>query len=150
MFRLKPLEELFPLANKKNVGIIARVPLVSGLLTGKYTKDTVFGQKDHRNYNRNGDFFDKGETFSGVDYELGLEAVEELKKVFKTDNLEPYALKWILMHKEVSVLIPGASQVEQVYANLKALEIPDLTNEQMEQVKAIYDKYIKASVHNNW
>lgn len=150
MFRLKPLEELFPLAKKKNVGIIVRVPLASGLLTGKYSLKTEFGKNDHRSYNRNGEAFDKGETFSGVDYELGLKAVEELKQVFKTDDLAPYALRWILMHEEVSVVIPGASKEAQVYANLKAAELPPLSTYEMEKVEEIYNKYIKASVHNNW
>lgn len=150
MFRLKPLDELFTLAKEKNIGIIARVPLASGLLTGKFTKDTVFGKKDHRSYNRNGEAFDKGETFSGVDYELGLQAVEELKSVFHTDDLTPYAMKWILMHDAVSVVIPGASKQEQVYANVKASELPELTKEQMEQVEDIYNKYIRSSVHSNW
>ena len=89
MFRLKPLDELFPLAEKNGVGIIARVPLASGLLTGRYTRDTVFGPKDHRSYNRDGAAFDKGETFSGVPYELGLEAAEELKKIFGTTGWLP-------------------------------------------------------------
>lgn len=150
MFRLKPLDELFTLAKEKNIGIIARVPLASGLLTGKFTKDTVFGKKDHRSYNRNGEAFDKGETFSGVDYELGLQAVEELKSVFHTDDLTPYAMKWILMHDAVSVVIPGASKQGQVYANVKASELPELTKEQMEQVVDIYNKYIRSSVHSNW
>ena len=150
MFRLKPLEELFPKAKEKNIGIIVRVPLASGLLTGKYTKDTKFGEKDHRTFNRDGKAFDKGETFSGVDFNLGLQAVEELKKVFNTSDLVPYALKWILMHDEVSVVIPGASREEQVYSNLRACDLPDLTDEQMEKVEEIYNKYIKESVHNNW
>lgn len=150
MFRLKPLDELFTLAKEKNIGIIARVPLASGLLTGKFKKDTVFGKKDHRSYNRNGEAFDKGETFSGVDYELGLQAVEELKKVFHSDDLTPYAIKWILMHDAVSVVIPGASKQEQVYANVKASELPELTKEQMDQVTDIYNKYIRNSVHLNW
>ena len=150
MFRLKPLEELFPKAKEKNVGIIVRVPLASGLLTGKYTKDTKFGEHDHRTFNRDGKAFDKGETFSGVDYDLGLEAVEELKKVFNTDDLVPYALKWILMHNEVSVVIPGASRVEQVYSNNRVEDFKDLTLEQMNKVEEIYNKYIRESVHNNW
>lgn len=150
MFRLKPLDELFTLAKEKNIGIIVRVPLASGLLTGKFTKDTVFGKNDHRSYNRNGEAFDKGETFSGVDYELGLQAVEELKRVFHTENLAPYAIKWILMHDAVSVVIPGASKQEQVYANVKASELPELTKDQMDQVTEIYDKYIRNSVHKNW
>lgn len=150
MFRLKPLDELFTLAKEKNIGIIARVPLASGLLTGKFNKDTVFGKNDHRSFNRNGEAFDKGETFSGVDYELGLQAVEELKRVFYTDNLAPYAIKWILMHDAVSVVIPGASKQEQVYSNVKASELPELTKNQMDQVAEIYDKYIRNSVHKNW
>lgn len=150
MFRQKPIEELFPTAQKKDVGIIARVPLASGLLTGKFTKDTVFGKNDHRFYNRNGEAFDKGETFSGVDYELGLTAVAELKALLGTENLIPYALRWILMHEAVSVVIPGASKTAQVLQNVKAAELPDLTPEQMAGVKAIYDKYIRPTVHHLW
>lgn len=150
MFRLKPAEELFPAAQEKKVGILARVPLASGLLTGRYTKDTVFGKQDHRSYNRNGEAFDKGETFSGVDYELGLRAVEELKKLFHTEDLIPYALRWILMHDAVSAVIPGASKREQVLSNVKAAEMPSLTSEQMAGVSAIYDRYIRESVHSNW
>lgn len=150
MFRLKPAEELFPAAKAKDIGILARVPLASGLLTGRYTKDTVFGKGDHRSYNRNGEAFDKGETFSGVDYELGLKAVEELKKLFHTENLIPYALRWILMHDAVSAVIPGASKREQVLSNVRAAELPALTQEQMEGVSGIYDQYIRDSVHKNW
>ena len=150
MFRMKPEEVLFPKAVEKKVGIIARVPLASGLLTGRFTKDTVFGQKDHRTFNRNGESFDKGETFSGVDYSLGLEAVDKLKSLFNTQDLIPYALCWILMHDAVSVVIPGASKVEQVYSNVNAAKAPALTDEQMAGVKDIYDKYIRESVHSNW
>ena len=150
MFRLKPLEELFPAAKTNDIGILARVPLASGLLTGRYTKDTVFGKDDHRSYNRNGEAFDKGETFSGVDYELGLQAVEELKRLFHTENLIPYALRWILMHDAVSAVIPGASKCEQVLTNVKAAELTALTPEQMAGVAAVYDKYIRESVHCNW
>lgn len=150
MFRLKPAEELFPTAKERNIGILARVPLASGLLTGKYTMNTVFGKNDHRSYNRNGEAFDKGETFSGVDYELGLQAVEKLKELFGTDDLIPYALRWILMHGAVSVVIPGASKHEQVLSNIKAAQLPPLTDEQMAGVNAIYDIYIRESVHKNW
>lgn len=150
MFRLKPAEELFPAAQTNDVGILARVPLASGLLTGRYTKDTVFGKEDHRSYNRNGEAFDKGETFSGVDYELGLQAVEELKKLFQTEDLIPYALRWILMHDAVSAVIPGASKREQVLTNIKAAELSALTPEQMAGVATIYDRYIRESVHCNW
>lgn len=150
MFRMKPIEELFPVSKVNDIGILARVPLASGLLTGRYNKNTVFGKDDHRNYNRNGEAFDKGETFSGVDYELGLQAVEELKKLFNTDNLIPFALRWILMHDAVSAVIPGASKREQLLSNVKAAELSALTQEQMDGVSAVYDRYIRASVHNNW
>lgn len=150
MFRLKPTEELFPAAKANDIGILARVPLASGLLTGRYTKDTVFGKDDHRSYNRNGEVFDKGETFSGVDYDLGLKAVEELKKLFGTEDLIPYALRWILMHDAVSAVIPGASKREQVLSNVRAAEMSTLTPEQMAGVRAIYDQYIRQSVHSNW
>lgn len=150
MFRLKPAEELFPAAQARQIGILARVPLASGLLTGRYTKDTRFGQNDHRSYNRNGEAFDKGETFSGVDYEQGLRAVAELKKLFGTEDLIPYALRWILMQEAVSAVIPGASRPEQVRTNVKAAQLPALSPEQMEGVRAIYDRYIRASVHPNW
>lgn len=150
MFRLKPAEELFPKAQAANIGILARVPLASGLLTGRYHSDTVFGKNDHRTYNRNGESFDKGETFSGVDYDLGLKAVDALKKIFGTDDLVPFALRWILMHDAVSAVIPGASRAEQVLSNVRAAGYPPLTAEQMKEVAAVYDQYIRTSVHQNW
>jgi aryl-alcohol dehydrogenase-like predicted oxidoreductase len=147
MFRLKPLDTLFPLAEKNNVGIIARVPLASGILTGRYTKDTVFGPGDHRSYNREGAAFDKGETFSGVPYDLGLEAAEALKKAFGTDQLAPVAIRWVLMHSVVSVVIPGASRASQVRDNVTAAGLPDLTEAQMQAVRDIYDQYLRAVIH---
>ncbi len=150
MFRLKPLDELFPLAEKNHVGIIARVPLASGLLTGGYSKDTVFDAGDHRSYNREGAAFDKGETFSGVPYELGLKAVEELKKVFGTDQLAPYAIRWVTMHPAVSVVIPGASRASQVVDNVKAAEMQPLTERQMQAVQDIYDQYLRETIHPQW
>lgn len=150
MFRLKPSEQLLGEAKKKEIGIIARVPLASGLLTGKYHQDTVFGEKDHRSYNRKGEAFDKGETFSGVDYQLGLNAVEELKQLFQTEDLIPYAIKWILMHDAVTSVIPGASNAGQVVSNIRAAQIPELSEVQMAGVKRIYETYIKESVHPAW
>ena len=150
MFRFKPLEELFPKAIENNVGILARVPLASGLLTGKFSGNTVFGDADHRSYNRNGEAFDKGETFSGVDYYLGLRAVQELKELFNTQNLAPYALRWVLMHEAVSAVIPGASRTSQVMSNIQAGELPPLTDDQMAGVKDIYDRLIRPSVHDLW
>ena len=150
IFRQKPIKQLFPLAKEKGIAIIARVPLASGLLTGKFTKDTKFEAKDHRTYNRKGESFDKGETFSGIDYDLGLEMVEKLKVIFKSDEIAKYALKWILMHEDVTVVIPGASSAHQVIENVKAANLEDLTKEQMDAVTNLYDKYIKNLVENQW
>ncbi|MCR4676156.1 MAG: aldo/keto reductase [Sphaerochaetaceae bacterium] len=150
MFRLKPLDELLPLAKKKNVGIIARVPLASGLLTGKFDMNTQFGAKDHRFFNRNGESFDKGETFSGVPYETGLKAVSELKKILGTDNLAPYAIRWVLMHDEVSVVIPGASKAQQVVSNVTAAALKDLSPEQMIAVEEVYNRYLRDEIHPQW
>lgn len=150
MFRLKPLEQLFPTAQQKDVGIIARVPLATGLLTGRYNTKTTFGKDDHRTFNRNGEAFDKGETFSGVDYQLGLQAADELKALFGTDDLIPYALRWVLMHEAVSTVIPGASKVSQLIANASVDSFPNLTNEQMQKVTEIYNRLIRPSVHSLW
>jgi aryl-alcohol dehydrogenase-like predicted oxidoreductase len=143
MLRQRPSEKLFAEAAKKNVGILARVPLASGLLTGKFTATTTFGKDDHRTFNRNGEAFDKGETFSGVDYLKGLEAVEEIKKLFpQPANLAATALKWILMFREVSCVIPGASRPDQVLSNIQASELPGLSTEQMDAIKRIYEQHI--------
>ncbi len=150
MFRHKPAEKFFDLAKSRNVGIIARVPLASGMLTGKFKKDTVFSKGDHRFFNREGQVFDKGETFSGVPYEIGLEVVEELRKIFPEGKLAEYALRWILMNDNVSCIIPGASRASQVEDNVKASDLPPLTDDQMEGVKEIYQKYIKKYVNDLW
>ncbi len=143
MFRQRPAEEFFAEAKKRDVGIIARVPLASGLLTGKFTAETEFGKDDHRNFNRNGEAFDKGETFSGIPYAKGLAAVDELKKLFPEDaHLAAIALRWILMFKEVSCVIPGASRSEQVLSNVEASNIPELSRDQLENIKTIYAQYI--------
>jgi aryl-alcohol dehydrogenase-like predicted oxidoreductase len=139
MLRQRPSEHFFAQAANKNVGIIVRVPLASGLLTGKFSAATTFGKDDHRNFNRNGEAFDKGETFSGVNYETGLAAVEAIKQVFpQATNLSAIALKWILMFSEVSCVIPGASSPEQINSNISASEIDDLPAAEMAKVKAIY------------
>lgn len=150
MFRLRPIEEFFVKALKNNVGVIVRVPLASGLLTGKYTAQTTFGKDDHRTFNRNGEAFDKGETFSGVSYEKGLKAIEALKKEFKTQDLTQIALRWILMFDAVSTVIPGASKPEYVYQNSNATLLPPLSKSQMQAVRDIYDTYIKDPVHYLW
>ncbi len=151
MFRHKPADKLFARAREKNVGIICRVPLASGLLTGKFTKDSKFEEDDHRKFNRNGEAFDKGETFAGVDFELGLKAVEELKKI-KPEGLTmaQFALKWILMNDAVSCVIPGGKKPWQVKDNIAASEAEDLSDEIMSKVDRIYDEYIRDSVHHLW
>ncbi len=149
MFRQRPAELFFKEAKRRNVGIIVRVPLASGLLAGKFTKDSKFDKGDHRFFNREGKFFDRGETFSGVDFEKGLDAVEELKKIFP-QNLALWALRWVLMFAEVSVVIPGASRRAYAETNIKASELPPLTDEQMRRVNEIYEKYIKPDVHHLW
>ncbi len=151
MFRQRPADLFFREAKAKNVGIIARVPLASGLLTGKFDENSTFDKEDHRNFNLNGDAFDKGETFAGINYNKGLEAVDELKKVFGSNqNLVHKALQWILSFEEVSCVIPGASKVEQVKSNLEVFNAKPLTSEEMKQVKAIYEQEIKDEVHHLW
>lgn len=151
MFRQRPAELFFEQAKKKDVGVIVRVPLASGLLTGKYTKDTSFDAGDHRFFNRNGEMFDKGETFSGIDYNTGLEAVAELKELFSGQlNLAEIALRWILMFENVSTVIPGASRPDQVTENLKCSQQPALSDLQMSKVKEIYLKYFKNTIHQWW
>ena len=151
MFRLKPADEFFSAAKEKNVGILARVPLASGMLTGKMSASTKFEDDDHRAFNRHGEAFDKGETFSGVDYDTGLEAVEELKKILPEGMSMPqFALKWILMFDAVSCVIPGGKNKEQVTQNTNTSDLPALTGDVMEKVRNIYDKYIRIGVHDLW
>ena len=151
LFRQRPHEYFFQRAAEKNVGIIVRVPLASGLLTGKFNMNSTFEDGDHRKFNRNGDFFDKGETFSGIPYALGIESVEKLKSVLP-DNFQllDVALKWILMRPEVSCIIPGASRYEQVKPNGKASSLPALSKKVMDEIDQIYNRSIKAHVHQQW
>jgi aryl-alcohol dehydrogenase-like predicted oxidoreductase len=151
IFRQKPAEEFFPLAEERNVGILARVPLASGLLSGKMRADRVFGEDDHRNFNREGQAFDKGETFSGVDFETGLRAAEELKELVPEGNtLAQFALRWILMHPAVSCAIPGGKNPSQVEDNVAAAEMSALPDEVMDRVQEIYDSHIRDEVHHQW
>jgi aryl-alcohol dehydrogenase-like predicted oxidoreductase len=150
MFRQRPSELFFDIAKAKNVGIIVRVPLASGLLTGTYSADTTFGAEDHRTFNRNGDAFDKGETFSGIDYQKGLEAVLILTDHFGDRSLALLAIRWVLMYDAVSCVIPGASSPQQAKSNLHALDIPALSTADMNFVKSVYEQYIKADVHQVW
>lgn len=150
MFRQRPSELFFEQVKKKDIGVIVRVPLASGLLSGKFKSNTVFNKNDHRFFNRDGNAFDKGETFSGVDYETGLMAVDMLKERFGADNLAAFALRWILMFDEVSCIIPGASRPEHIKMNANAGNLPKLTMEQMNAVKEIYNEHIKMPVHYLW
>jgi aryl-alcohol dehydrogenase-like predicted oxidoreductase len=151
MFRHRPAEIFFEQAKKRNIGILARVPLASGLLTGKMTAQTTFEKDDHRAFNRYGEAFDRGETFAGVDYDTGLKAVEELKKLIPEGmSLVQMALRWILMFDAVTCAIPGAKRPSQAEQNFAAADLPPFSDEVMEGVKAIYEKYIKNPVHYLW
>lgn len=151
MFRHRPAELFFREARARDVGIIVRVPLASGLLSGKLTRSSTFSEGDHRNFNRNGAAFDKGETFAGVPYDTGLDAVDALKRRLDDERPLPMlALKWILMHEEVSTVIPGASRPSQVEQNVEAADARDLTTEQLEAVNDVYERYIKDYVHLRW
>ena len=151
MFRQRPAELFFQEAKRRDIGIIVRVPLASGLLTGKFRPETHFAPNDHRNFNRNGEAFDKGETFSGLDYQTGLAAVEQLKMPFPgQENLAAIALLWILIFDAVSCIIPGASKPGQLSSNLQAVDIPEFTPDQLAGVKAIYEARIKPLVHYSW
>jgi aryl-alcohol dehydrogenase-like predicted oxidoreductase len=150
-FRQRPAEEFFARANEKQVGILARVPLASGLLTGKFRKDSTFSADDHRNFNRHGEAFDVGETFSGVDYNLGLEAVEEIRKLLPAGtSMSQFALRWILMFDAVTCAIPGGKRPEQVADNCLASDLPRLTPEAMNAIRSIYDEKISPQVQNRW
>jgi len=150
IFRQKPSEIFFKEATKKNVAIIARVPLASGMLTGKMNKDSIFPKNDHRNYNINGDAFDVGETFSGVNFEKGLEAAQRLKDILPAGfSLTDLALKWILMHKEVTVVIPGAKNKQQVINNLMASDKNDIS-EIIKNINQVYAELIKPDVESRW
>jgi aryl-alcohol dehydrogenase-like predicted oxidoreductase len=148
MFRLKPVTDFFPTAKERKVGVIVRVPLASGLLAGKITSQTKFPEDDHRNFNRQGQAFDMGETFSGVNLETGLKAVEELKTIVPQGaTLAQIALRWILMFDSVTCAIPGAKRPEQVDENVEAAVLPPLSVADMSKVQAIYDRLIRPEVH---
>ena len=150
-FRQRPADLFFERARQRKVGILARVPLASGLLTGKLHANSTFASDDHRNFNRHGESFDVGETFSGVDYELGLEAVEEIRRLLPPHvSMSQFALRWILMFDAVTCAIPGGKRTEQVAENCKASDLAPLMPETMAAVRRIYDQKIRASVHQRW
>ncbi len=151
IFRQRPLDLFFREAKARQVAIIARVPLASGLLSGKFAPDTRFEASDHRQYNRKGEAFDVGETFSGVDYAAGLRAVERIRPLVGGNaTMAQFALRWILMFDAVTVAIPGAKSPAQARANAAAANLPALGSDTMAKLKAIYDEDIRPSVHQRW
>ncbi len=150
-FRLKPLEQVLPAAREAGVGIIARVPLASGMLSGRYDERTTFAADDHRSYNRHGEAFDVGETFSGVPYEVGLRAVAELEQLLDPGvPLARFALRWVIDQPGVSTVIPGARNVEQVRGNAASASLPPLRDEQLAGVADVYDRLLREHVHSRW
>jgi aryl-alcohol dehydrogenase-like predicted oxidoreductase len=151
MFRHRPSELFFAEARRRKVGILARVPLASGLLTGKMTRRTKFGADDHRKFNRYGQQFDRGETFSGVDYDTGLEAVEKLKRICpRGATLSQFALRWILMFDAITCAIPGAKRPAQAEENVGAANLPRLPKATMDKIDLLYDRKIRQDVHQRW
>jgi aryl-alcohol dehydrogenase-like predicted oxidoreductase len=151
LFRQRPADLFFKEAKRKNVAVIVRVPLASGLLTGKITRDTKFTPDDHRNFNRHGEAFDVGETFAGVPLETGIQAVEELKKLVPAGaSLAGFALRWILMDNAVTVVIPGARNAQQARANAAASDLAPLSAQTMTAAREIYDRLIAPLVHQRW
>jgi aryl-alcohol dehydrogenase-like predicted oxidoreductase len=151
VFRRKPLEELLPAAQRAEVGILARVPLASGLLTGKYDESTTFAADDHRNFNRNGEAFDVGETFAGVPFEVGVAAAREVAEIAGPEvTTAAFALRWVIDQPGVTTVIPGARNVEQALGNVAAAAIPSLTTGQLADLERVYDERIRASVHDRW
>jgi aryl-alcohol dehydrogenase-like predicted oxidoreductase len=150
-FRLKPLEEVLPAAREAGVGIIARVPLASGLLSRRYDEHTRFSPEDHRSYNRHGEAFDVGETFSGVPFEVGLSAVRELKALLDPgQSMAQFALRWVIDQPGVSTVIPGARNPEQVRGNAASASLAPLRDEQLVGVRGVYDRLLRAHVHDRW
>ncbi len=151
IFRQRPAETFFDLAREHGVAVIARVPLASGLLSGRMSRETRFAADDHRNFNRNGEAFDVGETFSGVPYDVGLDAVEEIRSLLPEGvPMAGFALKWILMHEAVSTAIPGARNADQAKSNAAASDLPDLEPETLERLRQLYDSRIRGHVHHRW
>ena len=151
IFRQRPADLFFKLAQQKQIGILARVPLSSGMLTGKMKPDTEFEKDDHRKFNRDGEAFDKGETFSGVDYDLSLQAVEELRSLVPEGwTMAQFALRWILMHEAVSCAIPGAKRPSQAEQNAAAADLPPISDETIVEIQHIYNQLIKPHIHHLW
>jgi aryl-alcohol dehydrogenase-like predicted oxidoreductase len=151
VFRQRPADLFFAEAKRRKVGILARLPLSSGMLTGKLTSKSSFASDDHRSFNRHGEAFDRGETFSGIDYETGLKAVEELRALIPAGmTMAQVALRWILMFDAVTCAIPGAKRPSQAEENIAAADLPALSDSTMKTLKALYDERVRPLVHNYW
>jgi aryl-alcohol dehydrogenase-like predicted oxidoreductase len=150
IFRRKPLEQLLPAAARAGVGVLARVPLASGLLTGKYDESTTFPENDHRNFNRHGEAFDVGETFAGVPFDVGVAAAREVAEIAGDASTAAFALRWIIDQPGVTTVIPGARNVEQVRGNVAAADLAPLTDSQLADLERVYDERIRAHVHDRW
>jgi len=150
IFRRKPLEELLPAAARAGVGILARVPLASGLLTGKYDESTTFPADDHRNYNRHGEAFDVGETFSGVPYDVGVAAAREVREIAGDTPTAAFALRWVIDQPGVTTVIPGARTVEQVRGNVATADLSPLADGRLADLERVYDERIRVHVHDRW
>jgi aryl-alcohol dehydrogenase-like predicted oxidoreductase len=156
-FRRKPLDQVLPAAAAAGVGIIARVPLASGLLSGRYTRETTFGADDHRNYNARGEAFDVGETFSGVDFEAGVDAAREFGAITRgsasgtqAGTAAQWALRWVIQQPGVTTVIPGARSTDQARQNAEAADLPPLSQAELDEIEGLYDKYFRAKVHDRW
>jgi aryl-alcohol dehydrogenase-like predicted oxidoreductase len=151
IFRQRPAELFFAETRRRSVGVLARLPLSSGLLTGKFKSDSTFERDDHRAFNRKGEAFDRGETLSGLDLSLGLKAVEALRPLTPPNSsMAQMALRWILMFPEVTCAIPGAKRPDQVEENIKASDIPPLSDETMKKIRSVYDNLVRNEVHHRW
>ena len=151
IFRQRPTDLFFRETQRRKVGILARLPLSSGMLAGKMTPASTFEDGDHRGYNRHGEWFDRGETFSGLDYETGLQAVDEIRPLVPPDtSMAQMALRWILMWEAVTCAIPGAKRPSQVEENVRAADLPPLSEEAMEDIRSIYERRVRPQVHHYW
>jgi aryl-alcohol dehydrogenase-like predicted oxidoreductase len=151
IFRQRPENLFFEQAQRRQVGILARLPLSSGMLAGKMTRTSSFEESDHRGGNRHGEWFDRGETFSGLDYDTGLQAVEEMRPLVPGDeSMAQMALRWILMFPAVTCAIPGAKRPSQVEENVRAADLPPLSDESMKEIRAIYERLVRPQVHHYW
>jgi aryl-alcohol dehydrogenase-like predicted oxidoreductase len=150
LFRQHVADEVFAKAKERGVAIIVRVPLASGLLTGKFNEQTKFAEKDHRNYNANGEAFNAGETFSGIEFAEGVKLSKEIASLLPDERMAQWSLRWILDHPEVTTVIPGATKIEQAKSNVAASDLPPLSKEVHQKLRALYDSKIKPKIRGHY